>query len=866
MSHKRDQKLNFNNTHLFEINNGQNHKDVKYTATKDGYMIMFLKDGIIMGLNESLKDKVSTNITKFNGKEQYLNMMKSTASIHFFKISFKDSLSDLEIIGEDEGEGKRNYFGANLPKEGITDISMYSKVRYKGIYPGIDLIFYFNNEKLEYDFILQPRANPKVINIIFEGIDDIKLDCNKNVEIKVKNCNMSILRPNAYQVYNGFKIDVSSQFKINDSSLFIEVNHYDKAIPLVIDSILGYSTYQGGVNNDGGNGIANDKSGNTYVTGFTNSLNFPKTVPTIGQSCNNTQAVIVTKYNPSGQMIYSVVINGSSVDIGTGIAVDSMGNAYVTGQTFSPSTDFPTTVTIGSGGSISIFIFKLNASGNVLNYFTYISGNELDSASSIDLDTNNDVYITGNSASTDWSTLIPSNYTNFGSPLTAENAALFVCKVNQSGNINYFSTLSGNSSTTGNGIVVDKLGSAYVGGGTSAAIFGALTPNIIGVNDGTSKALAIKLSPTGGELSYFTLISGSNFEDGRDIDIDTLGNAYIVGNTSSADFPRVPIGNIIGTDQGSIFVSKLNPTGTALIYSVTIGGSGADITEFVNGVAVDSSNRAYITGATDSNTFPLENPIYPDKKGEQDVFISRLNQAGTAFEFSTYFGGNGNDIGNSIAVNASNNIYITGFTKSNNLPLKSPKQSIFGGGVDTFVLKILDVDAPTVADIQDVYKLLTDTHYSLTEVKREIRVIEKALKTTIIRLEVRNRDIQNKLDYILSCMECYNKFGLTTGRVRRESRVATLVINIDNHSMKTAEIEILRKNLSNEKTPHSISNVLIEPYSTEELTFNNIPELYEVEIRGVTSDIEAKAGEVGSGENSPYRALRTFRISESKQR
>lgn len=867
MEQKLDERLGLNNTHPFEVNNGQNHKDIKYSVTKDGYMVMFLKDGIIMGLKEVLKDNVPNNgIVKFNGEEQYLNTDKIKTPIHFFKITFKDSLTDVVIIGEDEGGGKRNYFGANLPKEGITDISMYSRIRYKGVYPGIDLVFYFNNEKLEYDFILQPRANPKIINMAFEGIDDIKLDNRKNVEIKVKNCNTSILRPNAYQVYNGVKIDVSSKFNINENILSIDVNNYDKAIPLIIDPVLGYSTYLGGFNADIGNGIANDKSGNTYVTGFTNSVNFPSTIPVIGQPYNNTEAIIVTKYNQMGQMIYSTVINGSSIDIGTGIVADSIGNVYVTGQTISPSTDFPTTVTIGStNNSYAIFIFKLNTAGDKLSYFTYINGNDSDLAFSIDLDINNNAYITGDSFSTNWDTIIPSNYTNFGSPLVG-NIALFVCKLNQSGDISYFSTLSGNFTTSGRGIAVDKLGSAYIGGETFSTVFGSLNPNIIGVNDGSSKALAIKLSPTGKALSYFTLISGSGTDDGRDIDIDTLGNAYIVGNTSSSDFPRVPAENIIGTAPGRIFVSKLDPTGTSLIYSVTLGGGGVNTTDFVTSVVVDNCNRAYITGATDSKTFPLQIPIYPDKQREQDVFISRLNPEGTDFEFSTYFGGNGNDIGNGIAVNASNNIYVTGFTESTNLPLKSSQQSMFGGITDAFVLKILDADMHEEIDLKDIYNLITNPRHDLEEIKREIRNIERALKATIVRIEARNREIQNKLDYILSVIECDTKFGLTTGRIRRDGREGTLIINIDNHSMKTAEIEILRKNRSNEKASDSISRILVEPYLTRELTFDNIPVFYEVEIRGISSEIEVKVGEIGRGEGSPYRDIRLSRIPEPRKK
>ncbi len=265
MLNDMDEKVNSNNIYPFEFNNGQNHKDVKYTVTNDRYIIMFLKNEIIMGLKDT------NSVTTLNYDEEQLKETKNTETINFFKILLKNSLPDVEIIGEGEGDEKKNYFDFDVPDEEVIDVPTYSQIRYKGIYHGIDLCFDFNNGELDYKFILQQGTNPEIINMTFEGIDRIKLDRDKNAEVNIKECKLSVVKSNAYQSYSEINIEVASEFKIEGNSIYIDVGHYDKTLPLVIKSALSYFTYMRGESDSMEYIIENDSIENIEVKDITNS-------------------------------------------------------------------------------------------------------------------------------------------------------------------------------------------------------------------------------------------------------------------------------------------------------------------------------------------------------------------------------------------------------------------------------------------------------------------------------------------------------------------------------------------------------------------------------------------------------------------
>jgi hypothetical protein len=434
-------------------------------------------------------------------------------------------------------------------------------------------------------------------------------------------------------------------------------------------SDLAYSTFLGGTGDFGGdvgNGIAVDGSGNTYVTGYTWSTNFPITVgafQTVHDGRNGD--VFVAKLNSSGTaLVYATFLGGTGNDCGNGIAVDGSGNAYVTGS--SGSVDFP--VSIGAfqtnfGGVGDVFVTKLNATGTALVYSTFLAGNSWEDGNGIAVDGSGNTYVTGYT----WSTNFPVTVGAFQTTLGGDCDA-FVTKLNATGTALVYSTfLGGNVNDQGYGIVVDKSGNVYITGRTGSGDF-PLTDGAFqtAFGGGTLNAFVTKLNAAGTALIYSTYLGGAKDDYGRGIAVDGSGNAYVTGWTSSVNFP-VTAGafrTVYGGDWEDAFVTKLNPTGTALVYSTYLGGSANDLGY---GIAVDGSGYAYITGGTDSGNFPVtEGAFQTDSGGDGDAFAAKLNPTGTALVYSTRLGGwyYGNDCSNGIAVDESGNAYITGSTSS----------------------------------------------------------------------------------------------------------------------------------------------------------------------------------------------------------
>jgi hypothetical protein len=439
---------------------------------------------------------------------------------------------------------------------------------------------------------------------------------------------------------------------LTGSTNFPTANSVQAALGDVIDAFvtklntagtaLVYSTYLGGsgANVDIGYAIAVDSSGSAYVTGFTNSPNFPTAhayQPNSGGGTGaNSGDAFVSKLNPAGNaLVYSTYLGGSGEDYGQAIAVDGSGNAYVTGYT--RSSDFPTAATIGTINSSNknIFVVKFNATGSALDYSILIGGS-----------------------------------TGFSTP---------------------------------SGIAIDSAGSAYITGNTAASNFpvsaNAVQPTFGGVDD----AFVAKLDPAGDGLLDSTYLGGSSDDYGLGIALDAFDNVYITGSTSSTDFPTAHAvqgvygGGTSGFRNGDAFVTKLSPSLNSLVYSTYLGGSGADSGQ---GIAVDLSGNAYIIGTTASANFPTAAPLQATYGGNGDAFVAKLNPSGAILLHSTYLGGSSGDQGGAIAVDELGGAYVTGYTTSTDFPTANAFQPTYGGGTaigtvgDAFVTK-LTLDPPT---------------------------------------------------------------------------------------------------------------------------------------------------------------------------
>jgi len=600
------------------------------------------------------------------------------------------------IEGVDKLEGKSHYFIGNDPDQWRTNVLLYRRVRYRDLYPGIDLIYYGNQRQLEYDLVVMPKGDPGAIRLVLEGTEGARIDEGGNLLLRIGGEEVIQHTPRIYQEVEGKKQFIKGGYVVDPSKkdedkgkvvIGFKIDQFNTEKPLIIDPILSYSTYLGGSTFDSGYDIAVDNSGSAYVTGV--SYSFPTVNPIQGTNAG-IQDAFVAKLNPAGSaLVYSTYLGGSSLDYGWGIAVDSLGSAYITGYT--ASTNFPTRNPIqgSNAGFLDAFVTKLNPAGSEIVYSTYLGGGSGDEGYGIAVDSLGSVYITGDTASTNFPTRNPIQGSNAGS----QDA--FVTKLNPAGSEIVYSTYLGGSdgNNYGIGIAVDSSGNAYITGSTPSTNFPTMNP-IQGANAGIADAYVTKLNPAGSALVYSTYLGGSMDDWGASIAVDGSGNAYVTGRTFSTNFPTV--NPIQGSNAGSpdAFVTKLNPAGSAIVYSTYLGGSNED-----NGrsIAIDSLGSVYITGETSSTNFPTVNPIQGALAGWSDVFVTRLNPAGSAIVYSTYLGGSdGNNYGIGIAVDSSGNAYITGETISTNFPTLNPIQGSYGGSGDVFVTKLSSPPPPFV--------------------------------------------------------------------------------------------------------------------------------------------------------------------------
>ncbi len=619
------------------------------------------------------------------------------------------------VEGLNELEGKVNYLIGNDPAQWRTNIPTFGRVRYAEVYPGIDVVYYGNQKQLEYDFVVAPGRDTRAVKLRFEGADKVEVDAAGDLLLTLGESVIRQPKPVVYQEVDGKRLAVEGGYTIErDGQVGFAVGEYDAGRPLVIDPVLIYSTYLGGSGDEEGLDIAVDSTGNAYITGFTNSTNFPVAnafqATFGGANFVGGRDGFVTKLNAAGTaLVYSTYLGGSGDDRASKIAVDSSGNAYIAGETI--SSNFPTANALQGtygGGLSDAFLTKLNAAGSALVYSTYLGGTIFDAAHALTIDSNGNAYVTGRTTSADFPTVNPIQSTYSGGP----GADAFVTKVNAAGSAIVYSTYLGGNAGNGGGftagfsIAVDSAGNAYVTGQTRATNFP--TANAIqatfggGTPDGD--AFVTKLNAAGTALVYSTYLGGSDNDIGFEIALDSSNNAYVTGVARSSNFPTANALQSALSGTSDAFVTKLNAAGSAFVYSTYLGGTADDSG---NGLAVDSSGNAYVTGGTSSTNFPLLNPTQGTNGGGVDAFVTRLNTAGSALVFSTYFGGSGTDAALDIALDSAGSMYLTGRTSSTNLPVLGPVQSANGGGAtDVFISKLSETPpSPTIALSQSSYNV-----------------------------------------------------------------------------------------------------------------------------------------------------------------
>jgi len=710
---------------MFEPNEGQAASNIQFLSQDRGFTLLLEREGAVLALPDPSapaffgKLRASADSSPAIRKAAPRTIQEAPSVLRMELVGENRAA---QVSGEQQLPGRSNYFiGAN-PRHWRTHVPQFARVRYRNVYPGVDLVYFGNPGQLEYDFVVAPGANPGKIRWSFERVaatahdPELRIDPQGNLIVQMKGNQLEFHKPVVYQpstanpsnleagdkaslAMSGAKV-LSGRYRVGrNNQVSFAWDAYDKTKPLVIDPTLSYSTYLGGTSNDQADDVVLDSSGNIYIVGTTDSANFPlqNAYQSTCTSCvTNTPDAFITELSADGsKLVFSTFLGGSAEDDGNGIALDTAGNIYVDGRTF--SSDFPVSsnafqpiCSSCSTGLPDVYAAELPPGGASLTYSTYLGGTGEDDAFGIAVDSSGDAYIVGRTNSSNFPTQSPYQSTLKGS------FNIFVTEFKPLGaGLVYSTYLGGLNQDYGFAIAVDSKGNAYITGQTTSNAFPTTAGAYQTSFGGNQNAFVTKLKPSGAGLAYSTYLGGTGQDSGRAIAVDAAGNAYIVGSTSSTNFPvlNAPQPNFGGGPSNG-FITKLNPLGSALVYSTYLGGSGTDI---AGSIALDKGNRAYIAGETSSTNFPTVNPLAGQSKysGNTDAFVTKLSPGGCAFAFSTYLGGISQDIGNGIAVTPAGNPVIVGETTSNNFPVTSnafqPKNA---GNADVFISSLTGLAGP----------------------------------------------------------------------------------------------------------------------------------------------------------------------------
>jgi hypothetical protein len=677
----------------FEVNQGQTDAQVQFLSRGAGYTVFLTPTSAVLSLRQ--RDAGSQK-AEFAGSKRPANVLR---------IALVGANPASKATGIDQLPGKSNYFIGSDPTKWRVDVSSYARVSYEDIYPGVDLVYYGNHRQLENDFVVAPGVDPGVIALAFGGAKEIAIGKTGDLVLQTADGQVRMQKPVIYQLIDGTRREVAGNYVLrNRQTVGFEIGAYDHTAPLVIDPVLVYSTFLGGTGQDSGSAIAVDSAGNAYISGEAGSANFPTMNP--NQAFGATNDAIVAKFNATGSaLVYSTFLGGSTgFEHGYSIAVDSTGAAYVTGHTI--AADFPTTANalqptkLTGSSQDTAFVTKLSPTGT-LAYSTYLSGPQSTRSFGIATDGAGNAYVVGQAGSGFPVTASAFNSTNTNSGFLTK------LNTNASGAASLvYSTLLGPTGfSEPRAVTVDSTGNAYVTGFTNSTSTNLTTPGAFQTTfgGGTADAFVAKFNTNlSGAASriYSTYLGGTGQDYGgssvprgnQAIAIDATGNAYVTGQTSSTNFPVANAFQATNAGLFDAFLAKLNPTGSALVYSTYLGGSSLSVPDEGRAVAVNVVGNAYVAGYAQSADFPTANPVTPVST-TGGVFVAKFTPAGNTLVYCTRLGtATSQDLANGIALDAAGNAFITGDAR-NGYPTVLPFQANPAGITDAFVTEIAD---PTI--------------------------------------------------------------------------------------------------------------------------------------------------------------------------
>lgn len=584
--------------------------------------------------------------------------------------------------------GVTHYYRGNDPSQWRANVPQHGRVRFAGVYPGIDLDWYAREGSFEFDFVLAPGADPGTISLAFEGTERLELSDSGDLVLHLPGGSLIFERPFSWQEVDGERREIASRYLLKEGRIGFELAEWDRSRPLVIDPLLVWSSYLGGRDGDERvHDVAVDAGGSLYATGTTSSPDFPGA--SVG-FLDNTD-VFVTRLDELGRnIVFTTLLDGEDSEVGTSIAVDGKGAAYVTGQTFSDkfplANAFQEKFNPGVGLPIhpcDAFVTKLTASGGIV-FSTYLGGADWDTGEAIALDADDRVYVAGWSFSGNFPLVNPFPEGDLRFP--GSDAFLSVLSADGQ-SLDYSTLLRGATHEEAFALAVDAAGNAYVAGRTESKDF-PVKGQFQGDQGGTD-AFVAKIDPSASgaaSLVYSTYLGGPGTDAARGVAVDSLGQAHVTGTTGSAAFPLVrPLDQANAVNEA--FVATLNAQGNALLFSTFLGGSA---TEKGSSIAVDGSGALYVLGHTDSPDFPAVNAFQPELQGGLDVFVAKIDPAGPALLWSSYHGGSEDEEGEELALDLRANVYLGGRVESERgFPAFGGVQDTFGGGSgDGFLAKI----------------------------------------------------------------------------------------------------------------------------------------------------------------------------------
>ena len=699
---------------IFEANQGQADSRAKFIARGQGYSVFLSDEQLLVA---PAPTSASTPTTGAVSPTQPVLRMR-----------FVGAKPGTAPVGERPLTSRSHYFRGGESARTITDVAHFAAVRRADIYPGIDAVFYGNRRQLEYDFVVAPGADPRLIRLRFTGVGKVTIDRAGRLLSTTAGGEFIQHAPVIYQLRDGQREPIEGRYIRRGNDIGLAIAAYDRQRALIIDPVLSYATFLGGVNADVGNAIAADSAGNAYITGFTQSPRFPRLNAVDTRIGHSEQDVFVSKLNATGTaLLYSTYIGGAKgIDSGNGIAVDSAGNAYVAGST--TGTGFPLTTSAYQRVGIG-FVFKLNPAGNALVYSTYLTGA---ACNAIAIDASGNAYVTGY-ANASFTTTTGSFQSAALPKLVGASKSAFVAKLNASGSALIYGTfVGGTNNDEAKGIAIDSAGNAYIAGVTNsidfptvAALQGYRARIDISQFLPPSNAFVSKLNASGSALAYSTYLGGSYRDLASAIAVDAQGSAHVTGLTTSPDFPVAnafqPTKRNNEPALSAAFVSKYTPDGTAFVYSSFLGGvsdpTGSsnvnlDVGDRGAAVAIDTAGNAWFAGSAYLTSFPVRFPILPDnRQGSSSAFLAKVSPGGLPINtlliggsgFSFGYEGSG-DSARGIALDRTDGVYLTGRATSQNFPVTS-------GAAQT----ILDFNARTSAYGEDAFVAkVTSANYLVT--------------------------------------------------------------------------------------------------------------------------------------------------------